>query len=70
MAHWADAARWRDLESNAHRPEVQEHIRRAIKSGTIRVHPNSNGRIRIEHIRQLEPATNPIMTEPRPDGTA
>ncbi len=55
MTHWAEEARWRDLESNAHLPEVQDHIRHAIKSGTIRVHPNSEGRIRIELIRPDDP---------------
>ena len=67
MAYSEDEARWRYLESNAHRPEVQEHIRHAIKSGTIRVHPNSAGRIRIEPLRPFELARDHRMTEPRRD---
>ena len=58
MAHRADEGGWRDLESKAHLPEVQVQIRHAIKSGTIRVHPNPNGRIRIELIRPYELARN------------
>jgi hypothetical protein len=70
MVYSEDEARWRYLESNAHRPEVQEYIRHAIKSGTIQVHPNSGGRIRIVPVRRFEPATNPTMSELPPDGTA
>jgi len=64
MAYSEDEARWRYLESNAHRPEVQEYIRQAIKSGTIQVHPNSGGRIRIVPVRQSEPAKNHHDTAP------
>jgi len=47
MTQSADLAYWRDLEANAHRPEVQELIREEIQSGTIRVRPGGDGRIRI-----------------------
>jgi hypothetical protein len=47
MTYSADEAYWRDLESNAHRPEVQELIRQEIQSGTIRVRPGREGGIRI-----------------------
>ena len=69
MAHSADESHWRDLEANAHRPEVQEHIRHAIKSRKIRVLPNSNGGIRILPIRQRDLATDPTLTELLRDGT-
>ena len=39
MIHRTDDARWRELESNAHLPEVQELIRQEIQNGTIRVRP-------------------------------
>ena len=39
MIHPTDEARWRELESNAHLPEVQELIRQEILNGTIRVRP-------------------------------
>jgi hypothetical protein len=45
MTHSANEPYWRDLESNAHRPEVQEQIREEIRSGTIRVRPNGEGAI-------------------------
>ena len=35
---------WSALEAQAHRPEVQEIIRREITRGTIRVYPTPNGR--------------------------
>jgi hypothetical protein len=41
----ADKARWRDLEANAHLPEVQEIIRRDIQHGVIRVRPKPGGGI-------------------------
>jgi hypothetical protein len=40
-------AYWRDLESNAQLPEVQELIREEIQSGTIRVCPDGKSGIRI-----------------------
>ena len=45
MIHPTDDARWRELESNAHLPEVQELIRQEILNGTIRVRPKRGGGI-------------------------
>ena len=39
--------RFRDLESHADLPEVQEFIRQEIRKGTIRVLPDRKGGIRI-----------------------
>ena len=47
MKHPTDDARWRELESKAHLPEVQELIRQEILNGTIRVRPKPGGGIRI-----------------------
>ncbi len=47
MIHPTDEARWRDLESNAHLPGVQELIREEIRRGAIRVRPEPGGGIRI-----------------------
>lgn len=47
MTQSAKDAYWRDLESNAHLPEVQELIPEEIQSGTIRVCPNGESGIRI-----------------------
>jgi hypothetical protein len=47
MIHPTDEARWRELESNAHLPDVQELIRQEILNGTIRVRPRPGGGIRI-----------------------
>jgi hypothetical protein len=47
MKHPTDEAYWRDLESNAHLPNVQELIRQEIQSGTIRVRPKPGSGIRI-----------------------
>ena len=47
MIHPTDEARWRELESNAHLPDVQELIRQEILNGTIRVCPKRGGGIRI-----------------------
>jgi hypothetical protein len=54
MTQSADDAYWRDLEANAHRPEVQELIREEIQNGTIRVRPNGEGRIRVVPIGMPE----------------
>jgi len=54
MIHPTDEARWRELESNAHLPDVQELIRQEIQKGTIRVRPNPDGSIRIVPVRQPE----------------
>jgi hypothetical protein len=51
MIHRPVEARWRDVESNAHLPEVQEVIREEIRKGTIRVRPNPDGSIRIVPVR-------------------
>jgi hypothetical protein len=45
MPHRSDEARWRDLESDAHLPEVQEIIREEIQNGAIRVRPKPGGGI-------------------------
>ncbi len=45
MIHRTDEARWRDLASNAHLPDVQELIRQKIQNGTIRVRPKPGGGI-------------------------
>ena len=47
MQHPRDDAYWRDLESNAHLPDVQEVIRQEVQRGTIRVRPKPGGGIRI-----------------------
>jgi len=46
--------RWRELEANAHLPEVQELIQQEILNGTIRVRPKPGGGIRIVPVRQPE----------------
>jgi len=47
MIHPTDEARWRELESNADLPDVQELIRQEIQRGTIGVRPKPGGGIRI-----------------------
>ncbi len=47
MRYSTDEAYWRELEANAHLPEVQEIIREEILSGTIRVRPKLGGGIHI-----------------------
>jgi len=47
MIHPTDEARWRELESKAHLPEVQELIRQEVQRGTIGVRPKRGGGIRI-----------------------
>jgi hypothetical protein len=59
-----DAAYWRDLESNAHLPEVQELIREEIQSGTIRVCPNGKSGIRIMPV-DMPQSGQPIEVEIR-----
>jgi hypothetical protein len=49
-------ARLRWLEANAHRPEVQETIRREIARGRIRVIPTASGRIRIVPVWASDPS--------------
>ena len=65
MIHPTDEARWRELDSNAHLPEVQELIRQEIHSGTIRVRPNPGGGIRIVPVGMPE-REEPIEVEPPP----
>ncbi len=43
MLPHSNTARWSFLEANAHRPDVQEQIRDAIRAGTIRVIPEGAG---------------------------
>ncbi len=65
MIHPTDEARWRELESKAHLPEVQELIRYEILSGTIRVRPKPGGGIRIVPVGFPE-SEKPIEVEPPP----
>jgi hypothetical protein len=65
---------WRDLEANAHLPEVQELIQREIRHGTIRVLPKPGGGIRIvpvgepenEELTEMEPLPAPSKVAARP----
>ncbi len=74
MIHAKDEDRWRDLEANAHLPEVQEIIRQEILSGIIRVRPKPQGGICIvpigvgdsEEVRDMEPPPAPIQEDPSP----
>ena len=66
MTQSADDAYWRDLESNAHLPEVQELIRQEIQSGTIRVCPNGESGIRILPV-DIPESEQPIEVEPIED---
>jgi hypothetical protein len=54
MATSGNDAYWRDLESHAHLPDVQELIREEIQKGWIRVRPNPDGSIRIVPLRAPE----------------
>jgi hypothetical protein len=54
MPHRSDESRWRDLESEAHLPEVQEIIREEIQNGTIRVQPKPGGGICIVPTENLD----------------
>ncbi len=65
MIHPTDEARWRELESKAHLPEVQELIRQEIQRGTIRVRPKRGGGIRILPVGIPE-REEPIEVEPPP----
>jgi hypothetical protein len=58
-------AHWRELESNAHLPDVQELIRQEIQRGTIRVRPRPGGGIRILPVGNPE-SGEPIEEEPPP----
>ena len=65
MIHPTDEARWRELESKAHLPEVQALIRHEIQRGTIRVRPKRGGGIRILPVGIPE-REEPIEVEPPP----
>ena len=65
MIHPTDEARWRELESNAHLPDVQELIRQEILNGTIRVRPKREGGIRILPVGMPD-SEEPIEVEPPP----
>jgi hypothetical protein len=74
MKHPTDEARWRELESNAHLPEVQKLIRQEILNGTIRVRPKPRGGIRIvpvgmperEEPMEVETPPAPLQDETSP----
>jgi hypothetical protein len=73
MPHWSDEARWRQLESEAHLPEVQDIIREEIQNGAIRVRPKPEGGICIvpidtpdsAEVQEMEPPAAPTH-----DGTS
>ncbi len=65
MTHPTDHARWRELETTAHLPDVQELIREEILNGTIRVRPKRGGGIRIVPVGIPE-REEPIEVEPPP----
>jgi len=65
MIHPTDEARWRELESNAHLPDVQEVIRQEILNGTIRVRPKPGDGIRILPVGIPE-SREPHEPEPPP----
>ena len=75
MIHPTVEARWRELESNAHLPDVQELIRQEIQSGTIRVRPKPGGGIRIvpvglpenQQLEEMESLPVPSQEEASPD---
>jgi hypothetical protein len=54
MSHRSDKARCRDLQSDAHLPEVQGIIRGDIQNGTIRVRPKPEGGILIVPTGRLD----------------
>jgi hypothetical protein len=62
MIHRSVEARWRDLESSAHLPDVQESIRQEIQNGTIRVRPRPGGGICIVPVGMSE-SEQPIELE-------
>jgi hypothetical protein len=74
MFRSTDEAYWRDLESNAHLPEVQDIIRQEIQNGTIRVRPKPGGGIRIMpvgipdngEVREVESPPTPREDETSP----
>jgi len=65
MARPGDDAYWRDLESHAQLPEVQELIRQELQMGRIRVRANPDGSIRIMPAGKPE-TREPIEMQPSP----
>jgi hypothetical protein len=65
MIHPTDEARWRELESKAHLPDVQELIRQEVQRGTIRVRPKRDGGIRILPVGIPE-TEKPVESQPPP----
>jgi hypothetical protein len=59
MKPQTDQTHWKMLERNAHRPEIQELVRREIRSGTIRVVPGLKGGIRIIPIDSAKKTADP-----------
>jgi hypothetical protein len=74
MPHRSDESRWRDLESDAHLPEVQDNIREEIQNGMIRVQPKPGGGICIVpidmpdngEVAAIEAPAAPTDDEPSP----
>jgi hypothetical protein len=56
---------WRDLETNAHLPEMQALIREEILSGAIRVRPRPGGGILIMPVSMPE-SGGPMAMDPPP----
>ena len=54
MVRRTNEAYFRDLESSAHLPEVQELIREEIQNGAIRVRPKPGGGIQISPVGMPE----------------
>jgi hypothetical protein len=66
MIHPTDLAYWRDLETNAHLPEMQALIRKEILSGMIRVRPRPGGGILIIPVGMPESGGPTAMDPPPP----
>jgi hypothetical protein len=66
MIHPTDLAYWRDLETNAHLPEMQALIRQEILSGAIRVRPRPGGGILIMPVGMPESDGPRVMDPPPP----
>jgi hypothetical protein len=64
MIHPTDLAYWRDLEANAHLPDVQALIREEILSGAIRVRPRLGGGILIMPVGMPESEGPTAMDSP------
>jgi hypothetical protein len=61
MIHPTALAYWRDLETNAHLPEMQALIREEILSGAIRVRPRPGGGILIMPVGMPESKEPKVM---------